>query len=58
MIIGKLFTGDNNGEKYQETNGVLVIQPIGKVIVSSNAEVTDLRQAMKRIKNIHLIRRY
>lgn len=43
LIVGELFTGDNDGKEDEETDGIFVVQSIGEIIVTSNAEMSDGR---------------
>lgn len=43
LIVGELFTGDHDGEEDKQADGIFVIQSIGEVIVTSNAEMSDGR---------------
>ena len=53
VIIGELLACDDDGEEDEQTDGVLVIQTVGEIVVASNTEVADRRDTMKRIEDIH-----
>jgi hypothetical protein len=43
LIVGELFTGDDDGEEDEQTDGIFVIQSIGEVVITSNTEMSDGR---------------